>query len=468
MPNLRKINMVAGRGQTPINFTSLGIGRHSKSVYNIVNRKVFPSKSYPVAAPAAPAVPAVVDREIEKLWTKTLGTSLNDTSKGVAIDSNNNVYITGYTRGILDGNTNEGLDDAFLTKYDSNGTIIWTKTLGSDNYDYNQALAIDSNNNVYITGYTQGNFDGILTQGGSDAFLTKYDSNGNKQWTKTLGSASNDYSWAVAIDSNNYVYITGYTADDLDGNTNVNEGGWDVFLTKYDSADGTIIWTKIVDDNTSWDYSKGLAIDSNNNIYITGYTGGDLDGNTNQGSIDAFLTKYDINGDKKWTKLLGTSSYETSNAVAIDSNNNIYFTGYTGGDLDGNIGSNLGNADTYLTKYDTDGTNIWTKLLNTTSLEVSYGVATDSNNYVYITGYTRGNLDGNTNANEGTNDVFLTKYDTDGDKKWTKMLGSTLADDARGITIDSNNNVYITGNTAGDLDGNTQLGYGDAFLTKYG
>jgi hypothetical protein len=59
MPNLRKMNMVAGRGQAPINFTSLGIGRHSKSVYNVVNRKVFPSKTYPLPEPAPAPTPVL-------------------------------------------------------------------------------------------------------------------------------------------------------------------------------------------------------------------------------------------------------------------------------------------------------------------------------------------------------------------------------------------------------------------------
>ena len=454
---IHKINMVAGRGQESINFTSLGIGRHSKSVYNVVNRRVLPSNTYPELIVDT----STSDRIIEKIWTQLLGSTDYDQSLGVAIDSNNNVYITGLTWwDNLDGNTNAGASDAFLTKYDSDGDKKWTKLLGSDKFDYSYGVAIDSNNNVYITGYTSGNLDGNTNAGSYDAFLTKYDSDGDKKWTKMLGSDQSEFSYGVAIDSNNNVYITGLTQGNLDGNTNA--GSYDAFLTKYDS-DGDKKWTKMLGSDQS-DYSYGVAIDSNNNVYITGYTSGNLDGNTNAGSYDAFLTKYDSDGDKKWTKMLGSDQSEYSRGVAIDSNNNVYITGYTDGNLDGN--TNAGSYDVFLTKYDSDGDKKWTQQLGTSDKDYSNGVAIDSNNNVYITGGTEGNLDGNTNA--GFFDAFLTKYDSDGDKKWTKMLGSDKSEYSRGVAIDSNNNVYITGITAGNLDGNTNAGSSDAFLTKYG
>ena len=277
--------MVAGRGQESINFTSLGIGRHSKSVYNVVNRRVLPSNTYPELIVDT----STSDRIIEKIWTQLLGSTDYDQSLGVAIDSNNNVYITGLTWwDNLDGNTNAGASDAFLTKYDSDGDKKWTKLLGSDKFDYSYGVAIDSNNYVYITGYTSGNLDGNTNAGSYDAFLTKYDSDGDKKWTKMLGSDQSEFSYGVAIDSNNNVYITGLTQGNLDGNTNA--GSYDAFLTKYDS-DGDKKWTKMLGSDKS-EYSRGVAIDSNNNVYITGFTHGDLDGNTNAGSSDAFLTKY--------------------------------------------------------------------------------------------------------------------------------------------------------------------------------
>ena len=148
-------------------------------------------------------------------WTKQLGTTGSDVVYGVAVDSSNNVYITGQTAGVLDGSGNAGYDDAFLAKYDSAGTKEWTKQLGSTGADLAYGVAVDSNNNVYITGYTSGVLDGT-SAGSVDVFLAKYDSAGTIVWTKQLGTTGTDIAWDVAVDSSNNVYITGQTSGALD------------------------------------------------------------------------------------------------------------------------------------------------------------------------------------------------------------------------------------------------------------
>jgi hypothetical protein len=405
-------------------------------------------------------------------WTRLLGSTATDVANGVAIDSNNNVYITGYTGSSLDGETNAGGNDAFLAKYDSAGTKVWTKLLGTSGGDEAYHVAIDSNNNVYITGYVGGSLDGETNAGSNDAFLAKYDSAGTKLWTKVLGTVTTETNsiveraYGVSIDSNNNVYITGFTQGSLDGQTNA--GGNDAFLAKYDSA-GTKLWTKVLgtvttDSNSISEVAYSVAIDSNNNVYITGSTTGNLDGETHAGSYDAFLAKYDSAGTKVWTKLLGTSANEFSHVVAIDSNNNVYITGSTSGNLDGQ--TNAGGNDAFLAKYDSAGTKVWTKLLGTSATEYSNGVAIDSNNNVYITGDTYGSLDGETSA--GLRDAFLAKYDSAGTKVWTKLLGTSAIEFSNGVAIYSNNNVYITGHTSGNLDGETNAGgASSAFLSKY-
>ena len=148
--------------------------------------------------------------------------------------------------------------------------------------------------------------------------------------------------------------------------------------------------------------------------------------------------------------------------MATASDGSIYITGYTQGDLDGE--TNAGNLDAFLTKYSSDGTKAWTKLLGTSSFGIGYGVATASDGSIFITGYAEGDLDGETNA--GSSDILVTKYSSDGTKVWTKLVGTTDSDLGRAITTSSDGSIYVTGYTQGALNDETNAGNFDAFLMK--
>ena len=168
------------------------------------------------------------------------------------------------------------------------------------------------------------------------------------------------------------------------------------------------------------DEGSGVTTDSSGNIYVTGKTGGGLDGNTSSGLTDIFLVKYNSSGTKQWTKQLGTSGSDEGNSVSTDSSGNIYVTGNTEGGLDGNTSS--GSRDIFLVKYNSSGTKQWTKQLGTSFVSYGHGVTTDSSGNIYVTGRTKGELDGNTSS--GGFDIFLIKYNSSGTKQWTKQLGT--------------------------------------------
>jgi hypothetical protein len=345
-----------------------------------------------------------------KQWTKQLGTSSNEWGNGVTTDSSGNIYVTGYTGGGLDGNTNSGKEDIFLIKYNSSGTKQWTQQLGTTLWDDGRGVTTDSSGNIFVTGKTEGGLDGNTSgdvfPGSGDIFLVKYDSSGTKQWTQQLGTTSSDYGFGVTTDSSGNIYVTGFTYGDLDGNTS--SGSGDIFLVKYDSS-GTKQWTKQLG-TSSLDVGIDVTIDSSGNIYVTGFTGGGLDGNTSSGKEDIILVKYNSSGTKQWTKQLGTSSLDEGNDITIDSSGNIYVTGYTGGGLDGNTSS--GKNDIFLIKYNSSGTKQWTKQLGTSTFEEGSGVTTDPSGNIYVTGGTLGGLDGNTSS--GSGDIFLVKYNSSG------------------------------------------------------
>jgi len=255
--------------------------------------------------------------------TRQLARSSNDYAYGVATDLSGNVYVAGGTNGGLDGNTNAGNTDLFVVKYSSSGTKQWTKQLGSSSRDSANGVATDSSGNVYVTGMTNGGLDGCKNAGIEDLFVVKYNSSGTKQWTNQLGSSSRDSANGVATDSSGNVYVTGMTNGGLDGCKSA--GVEDLFVVKYNSS-GTKQWTNQLG-SSSRDSANGVATDSSGNIYVTGTTYWELDGNTSAGDNDLFVVKYNSSGTKQWTKQLGTSSTDSANGIAFG-NNTFLTVGY--------------------------------------------------------------------------------------------------------------------------------------------
>ena len=280
--------------------------------------------------------------------TKQFGTTFDDEAYGVAVDGSGNTYVTGYTHGGLDGNINAGFYDFFLVKYDSFGTKLWTKQLGTAGMDIARDVAVDGSGNAYVTGWTEGSLDGNINAGVEDLFLVKYDPSGTKLWTKQLGTSNIDQAYGVAVDGSGNAYVTGDTSGGLDGNTSA--GGADLFLVKYDPS-GSKLWTKQLG-SASLDYARDVAVDGSGNAYVTGYTYGSLDGN-NAGSPDLFLVKYDPSGTKLWTKQIGTAEFDIANGVAVDGRGNAYVTGGTDGGLDGN--TSAGRIDAFVVSYTSNG-----------------------------------------------------------------------------------------------------------------
>ena len=399
------------------------------------------------------------DSSGSKQWTMQWGAKICSSGSGVAIDSLGNIYVTGFSDSGPIINTNGGDCDIFLTKYNSSGVSKWTRHWGTKIGSSGTGVVTDSSGNIYVTGITFGNLDGNTNRGNEDIFLTKYDSSGAKQWTRQWGTSNFDWGKSVATDSSGNIYVTGWTIGNLDGNTNA--GSSDIFLTKYDSS-GSKQWTR------QWgtsgiDWGERVATDSSGNIYVTGFTVGGLDGNINAGGDDIFLTKYSSSGVKQWTRQWGTKKDDRGSSAAIDSSGNIFVTGYTKGELDNN--TNMGGYDIFLTKYSSSGIKQWTRQWGTAKDDKGSCAAIDSSGNIYITGFTKGGLDGNKYA--GGEDIFLKKCHSSGAKQWTMQWGTFRDDKASSVATDSSGNIYITGYTKGGLDGNTKVGEFDVFLIKW-
>ncbi|UMQ55245.1 SBBP repeat-containing protein [Leptospira interrogans] len=399
-------------------------------------------------------------------WTRLLGVAgASTTAYGITSDSLGNVYTTGMTSGNLDGQVQSGTQDLFVTKYDTGGNKQWTRLLGVAGIQtLARGITSDNLGNVYTTGTTFGNLDGQALSGTQDLFVTKYDGNGNKQWTRLLGVAgATTQANGISRDIFNNLHVSGYTLGNLDGQAL--SGIQDLFVTKYDTG-GNKQWTRLLGVAGQITQANGVAFDSSGNIYLTGRTSGNLDGQALSGIQDLFVTKYDTGGNKQWTRLLGVAGVSTTAyGITSDSLGNVYTTGVTSGSLDGQALS--GTQDLFVTKYDTGGNKQWTRLLGVAGqITQANGIASDSSGNTYLTGRTSGSLDGQ--ALSGTQDLFVTKYDSGGNKQWTRLLGiAGVSTTAYGITSDSLGDLYSTGITSGNLDGQILTGTQDLFVLKY-
>ncbi|AKH78110.1 SBBP repeat-containing protein [Leptospira interrogans] len=399
-------------------------------------------------------------------WTRLLGVAgASTTAYGITSDSLGNVYTTGMTSGNLDGQVQSGTQDLFVTKYDGNGNKQWTRLLGVAGIQtLARGITSDNLGNVYTTGTTFGNLDGQALSGTQDLFVTKYDGSGNKQWTRLLGVAgATTQANGISRDIFNNLHVSGYTLGNLDGQAL--SGIQDLFVTKYDTG-GNKQWTRLLGVAGQITQANGVAFDSSGNIYLTGRTSGNLDGQALSGIQDLFVTKYDTGGNKQWTRLLGVAGVSTTAyGITSDSLGNVYTTGVTSGNLDGQALS--GTQDLFVTKYDTGGNKQWTRLLGVAGqITQANGIASDSSGNTYLTGRTSGSLDGQILS--GTQDLFVTKYDSGGNKQWTRLLGiAGVSTTAYGITSDSLGDLYSTGITSGNLDGQILTGTQDLFVLKY-
>ena len=315
------------------------------------------------------------------------------------------------------------------------------------------------------------------------------------EWAKSLGSTNYDYGEGIVTDDSGNVYITGFFVDTIDFDPGIDTAdliGDGTFFAKYD-YNGNYLWAKSI----SYSYSYSIAIDGSGNIYITGNfyattdfdPGADTANLTASGSNSIFFAKYDNNGNYLWARSIGSTAGDIGNNITTDALGNVYITGYFSDTSDFDPGpdtSNLasvGQNDIFFAKYDSSGNYVWARSIGSNYLEEEgYSIVIDSLGNVYLTGTFRDTADfdpGVDTANlisAGFTDIFIAKYDSNGNYLWANGIGASLYDGGFGITIDAWNNVYITGffNGTADFDPgpgisnlSSVMSSTDGFFAKY-
>jgi hypothetical protein len=197
-------------------------------------------------------------------------------------------------------------------------------------------------------------------------------------------------------------------------------------------------------------------------VVVVGTTSGSLD--ETQGAKDAFVARYSPLGDQLWVKQLGSPANDDAFAVAADGLGNVYVVGATSGSL---FGDNQGSQDLFVAKYSSSGERLWIRQKGTDAGDLARAVAIAPNGEVIVAGYTQGALD--EVLNNGGQDIFVARYSVDGDVQWLHQWGTTEADRAFGVAVDAGGNIFVGGNTDGLFDPEapeSHFGEGDAYLAK--
>ena len=268
--------------------------------------------------------------------------------------STKTILLTGKSRGIGLTVDNEGytyVTDASpfdVLKIDNKGVKLWGSELSSRVKI--RALAADTANSLYITGWIDQLIEGKITKEDSDIFLLKISKMGPKLWKRTYESSLNETATSIATKSDKDVAIVGYVTR-YEYSQDIQKENKDAFVAKYNS-EGKLKWIHIFKGNKMEECTVSMWT-SEGDLLVGGYTESSLTDDTNIGKEDSFLAKFNNEGELQWLKQFGTEGNERPLGLAIGSQGQIFVTGYSEGQIDG--AKYNGGRDVFLVKFDKNG-----------------------------------------------------------------------------------------------------------------
>lgn len=358
-------------------------------------------------------------------------------ANAVAIDSAGHVFVVGKVSGDIDGQVNQASADLYLKKHDAAGTLLWTRLLGATESATGFTVVVDGNDDVIVAGKVRGDLYDTASGGGADSFVTKFDAAGQELWSHQAGATETDGALGLAVDGSGNVFVTGFTASALSGQTH--GGGTDAYITKLDS-DGNRLATRQFG-GAGNEIGNALAV-SGGQVYVVGRADG-----------QAFVRKFDaatLIEDSGFLMTLGAVAETTEiTDIVVDGTGKIFVSGHsTDANLANNAGAgrlaHQGGVDGFVAKIDAATATVdFTSYLGSANDDRAYGLDLDGTD-VYVTGTTTGDLFGETLG--GTRDAFVVKLDqTTGVEQFTHLLAGA-GGYARGsaVRVDSGGSSILT------------------------
>jgi len=432
---------------------------------------------------AASAAPAGANDIVD--WVTTNVGSGEAGAAGIDFDSAGNAYVVGYYEGTITiGSTTmtaTDLNDIFLIKLDTNGSVVWAKSADGPDEDFALIADVQGNGNLYVSGRfsataTFGSTT-LTSNGGSDVFVAKYDTNGTALWARSVGGSASDFG-SASIDGAGNTYLSGAFENTMTvGSTTLtSNGGRDLFIAKYDPA-GTLLWASSAGSPTN-DFSGASSADAVGNVYLAGGFSGTITIGSNSLSTsatrDAFVAKLDPAGNVTWALTLGATGEADAIQLTTDGSA-VYVVGAFTDTLatgPNNLVSN-GDYDSFIAKIDSSGSVAWAASIGNAALELNRAIDVDSTGNVYTATTFINTIDlGSTTLDAGTaTNGYLVKYDANGVLVAATSIAGAGQAAPFNLAVDPSDNVVVVGS----LDGTASFGStpvtststGTLFAAKY-
>jgi len=387
-----------------------------------------------------------------------LGSDRDETLIDLAQNKRGEFAIAGTTDGAIDGYPNR-LSDAFVAKYDRDGNKQWVVRFGTPQDDLATAVAISDDGTVWVSGDTYGGMEGNVNKGERDGFLAKFSAMGVQQWIVHISTEVIERARGLAVDARGIATVVGTTYGEFPGFSNAGKSR-EAWITQID-GDGKQLWLQQFGSDQA-DTVVDVSVDEDGNSTICGYTDSVI-GQEFFGVRDAFIGKFTSSGEMSWIYQFGTSSTDICYGQWVDASGNIFAVGVTEGTISGN--KNFGSQDGWVLKLNRDGNLQWATQVGTSGEDGLAKVTTNSAGQVIVGGVSNGDLTNVVSA--GGLDAVLFVLDADGREVGKRMFGTVSNDGVNGIAVTDSQEILVAGTTGSGILGTVGLGELDVFVARF-
>ena len=387
------------------------------------------------------------------VWNTFLGNTDNDSSISITTDNAGNIYITG-TSGSDWGapiRSYSGGDDIFVIKLSPSGQFIWHTFLGSSSDDWGGASTVDRSGNIYVNGASYNTWGQPLnphTNSYMDIMIAKLSPDGTLVWHTFYGGYYYDSACHIVSDNVGNTYSTGYSYSSWGLPVRAFTSLYDAFVLKLDTS-GNLIWNTFLGGN-DWDWGEGIAIDNSNNILISGGSddtwGNPVSEHSDFTYDDFFVAKLNSNGELIWNTFLGAvNTNDVAGRLVVDRSENIYVTGGSRASWGAPLIPYSARSDITVFKLGSDGDLLWNTFFGWNYDEEGYGITIDSENNIYVTGSGESDWASPINPHNREIDIAIVKIRPNGSLIWNTFLGGIGSELGKDIVLDRSGNIYISG-----------------------